>query len=83
MLCLGVHHHHNLVATAGEDCVIKLWDPRMPELVDTLTGHKHHINGIKFGQGGNHLCSVSSDLTLKQWDVGQRGLMETFHEHNR
>ena len=83
ILTLDLHHHHQLVATAGEDCTVKLWDHRMPQLVHTLTGHQHHINAIKFGQNSNSLCSVSSDLSVKHWDISQRGLIETFHEHTR
>lgn len=29
-----------------------------------------------------NLCSVSADLTFKQWDCSQRGLIGTFYEHN-
>jgi ribosomal RNA-processing protein 9 len=47
-----------------------------------MKGHKNHVNGIKFGANSNNLCSVSSDLTFKQWDFAQRGLIETFYEHN-
>lgn len=62
--------------------MIKLWDTRSLSLIDTMRGHKNSVNGLKFGFNSNNLCSVSSDLTLKQWDFAQRGLMETFYEHN-
>lgn len=71
-----------MLATAGDDCQIKLWDTRSLQLIDTLRGHKNTINGIKFGTNSNNLCSISADLTLKQWDFSQRGLIETFYEHN-
>jgi WD40 repeat protein len=59
--------------------MIKLWDVRTNTLIDTLKGHKNSINGLKFGFNSNNLCSVSSDLTFKQWDFSQRGLIETFY----
>ena len=40
------------------------------------------VNGVKFGLNSDDLCSVSSDLTLRQWDFRQQALIETFYEHN-
>ena len=72
----------NIIATAGEDTLIKLWDVRAKSCIGTLKGHRSTVNGLKFGINSNILCSVSKDLTLKEWDVSQKGLMETFYEHN-
>jgi WD40 repeat protein len=55
---------------------------RAKNCIGTLKGHRSTVNGIKFGINSNILCSVSKDLTLKEWDVSQKGLMETFYEHN-
>ena len=59
-----------------------MWDTRAKTNIGTLKGHRNAIYGVKFGMGSNILCSVSADLTLKEWDVSQKGLMETFYEHN-
>ena len=75
ILALSLHSNENVLATAGDDCQIKLWDTRSLQLIDTLRGHKNTINGIKFGINSNNLCSISADLTLKQWDFSQRGLI--------
>ncbi len=75
ILSLSLHTNENVLATAGDDCQIKLWDTRTCKLIDTLRGHKHAVNGVKFGVNSNNLCSVSSDLTFKQWDFSQRGLI--------
>jgi WD40 repeat protein len=72
----------NIIATAGVDTLIKLWDVRTNDPIGTLKGHRSAINGLKFGINSNIMCSVSKDLTLKEWDVSQKGLMETFYEHN-
>lgn len=66
---------HQMIATAGEDGKIKLWDVRNNQLINTLKGHRNCVNGIKFGLNSNNLCSVSSDRTLKQWDCAQRGII--------
>ena len=44
-----MHSNQNVLATAGDDCQIKIWDARTCSLVDTLRGHKNTINGVKFG----------------------------------
>ncbi len=77
-----MHSNQNVLATAGDDCQIKLWDTRTCGLIDTLRGHKNTINGIKFGVNSNNLCSAGADLTFKQWDFAQRGIIGTFYEHN-
>jgi len=69
-----LHDNENVLATAGDDCQIKLWDVRSG-LIDTFRGHKNVINGVKFGKNSNNLCSISADLSLKQWDFAQRGLI--------
>jgi WD40 repeat protein len=75
ILSISIHSNHNVIATAGDDCMVKLWDTRTCALIDTLRGHKNTVNGVKFGTNSNNLCSISADLTLKQWDFAQRGLI--------
>jgi WD40 repeat protein len=73
---------YQMIVTAGEDGKIKLWDVRSNGVVETLKGHRGTVNGVRFGVGGNNLCSVSSDRTMKQWDCAQRGTFYIYHRHN-
>ena len=82
ILSMDYSERLNLLATCGDDWLIKLWDTRSLELTGTLKSHRNSVNSVKFGGNSGNLCSVSSDRTLKQWDIGQRGLMETFYGHN-
>lgn len=79
---MSYHPIHQMLATAGEDGMVKLWDTRNNSLIETLKGHRGSVNGVKFGLNSPNLCSVSSDRTFKQWDCSQRGLIETFYGHN-
>lgn len=75
ILSISYHPRLSLLATASEDCLIKLWDIRTPKVIETLKGHRGAVTGIKFGDNSNNLCSVSADKTFKQWDCAQRGLL--------
>lgn len=66
ILCMTMHtSNDNIIATAGEDTLIKIWDTRAKDCIGTLKGNRSAIHGIKFGINSNILCSVSKDLTLK------------------
>lgn len=58
-----------LVATGGNDNVVRLWSAETGKLVREMLGHKRHIYNVKFDPTGRSL--VSGDLmgVLKQWDV--------------
>lgn len=58
-------NNDNILATSGEDTLIKIWDIRQNSCIGTLKGHKSAVHGLKFGLNSNILCSVSKDLTLK------------------
>lgn len=63
------HPVYQILASASEDCTIKIWDLESGELERTLKGHTKSINDILFTANGNLLISCSSDLTIKIWDL--------------
>lgn len=75
ILCMDYHKLHQMIATAGDDGKIKLWDVRTKAIISTMKGHRNTVNGIKFGFNSNNLCTVSADRTMKQWDCAQRGII--------
>ncbi|CAG8649349.1 1854_t:CDS:2 [Paraglomus brasilianum] len=76
---------HNILASAGEDGTVRIWDIRNPlrclASLDytnegSLTsarnvGHTAPVNGLTFTHDGLHLLSTGQDNTLRLWDVYQ------------
>ncbi|GLZ31740.1 hypothetical protein Lesp02_39280 [Lentzea sp. NBRC 105346] len=74
---LSMTFHGGLLATAGRDKTIRLWDmrdPRKPSLVATMT-HGAAVYWIAFSPDGSRL--VSAGDSVKLWDVGSRTLIAT------
>jgi WD40 repeat protein len=58
-----------LLATAGDDLVIRLWDPATGDHLQTLTGHRNTVRSLAFNPAGDLLASGSGDGTARLWSV--------------
>jgi dipeptidyl aminopeptidase/acylaminoacyl peptidase len=56
-----------LVATAGWDNKVHLWDPGSGKEVRVLEGHGHAVFAVTFAPDGKMLASCSEDHTIKLW----------------
>jgi eukaryotic-like serine/threonine-protein kinase len=70
-----------MLATAGTDKVVRLWNAKTltPKLV--LDGPAGPINGLAFDPAGKRLASVGWDKTVRVWDVGSGQLLKSWHGH--
>ena len=62
-------HDGKLLAAAGIDSTIRIFNVSDWSLRHTLRGHTNRVNDLAFAYGANRLASVSSDQTLRVWDA--------------
>jgi WD40 repeat protein len=70
-----------LLASAGEDETVKLWDAQTGKEVRTLPGHKGPVRCVCFSPDGQHLASASWDETVKIWDAQTGKEVRTLQGH--
>ncbi|KAK6589755.1 U35K-family snoRNP-associated protein [Cryptosporidium xiaoi] len=77
------HNETNLVCSAGEDRVIRIWDQRVKNCVDKLHGHSDTITGLVCEPNSDmeQIISVSYDKTVKIWSLTTRTHMNTYYGH--
>src|SRR5262249_52043038 len=64
-----------LLASCGNDNLVKLWSAAEGTLVRELAGHESHVYNVAFHPSGTHLVSADLRGVVRQWDVS-RGTME-------
>jgi WD40 repeat protein len=57
-----------LLATASQDCSIRLWNIVSGQCVKTLKGHRNGVWSVAFHPSGDLLVSGSNDSTVKLWN---------------
>jgi hypothetical protein len=58
-----------LLATAGADRTVRLWDVATGHLHGVpLTGHTDAVHGLAFSPNGRLLATASADTTVRLWD---------------
>jgi len=69
-----------LVATAGKDGVVRLWDVPGRRPLRMLKGHGGPVNGVAFSPDGSTLVSAASDGTVRLWDVATGATVRGFRK---
>src|SRR5262249_32591237 len=67
--CVAVSPDGKLIASGGNDHVIRLWDASTGQEVRVLTGHHGDVVGVVFLKELNRLASASWDGTVWVWEV--------------
>jgi ribosomal RNA-processing protein 9 len=71
----------NIIASGGEDGLVRIWDARTGKQVDALRGHRGPVNALAFRSGTMQLFSGSEDRTVKIWDINDMAYVETLFGH--
>jgi WD40 repeat protein len=73
---LDFNADHTLLAAAGGDAAIRLWDPVRGGTVATLSGHAGTTMKVAFNADGSRLASTARDASAAGsvivWDMGTR-----------
>ncbi|HEY9810266.1 MAG TPA: hypothetical protein V6D13_13130 [Halomicronema sp.] len=66
VLALSFSPTKPILASAGEDGTVKLWN-KDGQLLEILEGHTDRIWGVKFSPDGKSLATASEDKSVKIW----------------
>jgi len=80
LYCARLSPDGMLLATAGYDNAIKLWNVADGTELKTLDGHNGAVFELAFRPDGKVLASASGDRTVKLWDVATGERLDTFKE---
>ena len=64
--------------TAGDDRVVKLWNPLSEGPVAQLAGHEHPVTSLLCVDEEDQLVTLDLGKTFKVWDVRTRKCLQTF-----
>jgi len=68
-----------LIASSGDNGVVKVWGPAAIRLVAELREHRSTVWGLDFSPCARFLASASVDGTVIVWELGSRKPMHTLH----
>ncbi len=71
----------SMMASGGEDRLIRLWDAAKNETIHTLSGHEDYVSRVLFSPDGTLLASCSKDTTIKLWNVIRGAELLTLPRH--
>ncbi|MBM84377.1 MAG: hypothetical protein CMJ78_27805 [Planctomycetaceae bacterium] len=68
-----------LLAAAGPEKIIRIWDAETGKRVHELKGHTAHVKALAFHPSGKSLISGANDKTIRVWDLETGKESRKFH----
>jgi len=81
VICTDFSPDGTLLASAGRDKVVRIWDVAAGRCLKTLSGHGQNIESVVFSPDGKHVLSTGGDRTLRLWDVATGRPVWEIHGH--
>nr|WP_030490998.1 pentapeptide repeat-containing protein [Micromonospora chokoriensis] len=73
----------SMIAAAGGDGVVRVWDTSTGRLVRGLPGKGGTVWSVRWSPDGRHLASAGGDGVVRIWDAGSGKLAGTLDHHER
>lgn len=67
-----------LIATGGNDALVRVWSAADGTLVKELAGHPRHVYNVAFDPSGKFLLSGDLMGVIKQWEIGSWTMTREF-----
>ncbi|MFT5527520.1 MAG: WD40 repeat protein [Pirellulaceae bacterium] len=64
-----LHPSGRIMASAGDDHLVRIWDLREATVIHKLTGHTDWVRALSFSPDGNLLASGGNDRHIRVWNV--------------
>ena len=82
-VCTVTVDGRDLLASGGDDSMVRLWDPRTGEQVAALAGHQGWVYTVcAVTVDGRHLLASGGDATVRLWDpLSGEQVAEMFGHH--
>ncbi|MCB0061665.1 MAG: WD40 repeat domain-containing protein, partial [Caldilineaceae bacterium] len=80
---VAFHPDAKLLASAGWDKAIHLWDVETGVLLHILRGHERVVWSLAFSRDGRYLFSAGSDETVCQWELAALNAYECYEPMRR
>jgi eukaryotic-like serine/threonine-protein kinase len=79
--CVAFSPDSQVVAAAGADGTVRLWEATTGRQRQILNGHTDWVSCVTFSPDGKTLASASADRTVKLWDVATGTQRRTLEGH--
>ncbi len=80
---LAVSPDKRMLATAGDDGMIGLWDTVTRQSLGELRGHNGGIAALEFSPDSTRLASGGNDRAVVVWDLRSRSVWAALHGHGK
>jgi len=78
--CVAVSLDANIIASAGEDAVIQVWNIAEQKRIADIAGHQDQVRSIALTTDAKFLISGSRDGSVRIWNIATGQRIRTFGE---